>query len=130
MEQVYDSRAYKVFKTDEGYIYKIYPKNNTNQELGTSKVFDDLKKCKDAYVEFKKYILNNKVDSVENNCISIEKTKSEKDIPKYRYICKINDENIFYQRYVDSMENCKKGVKRLYDALNHIYKCDRKDRTK
>ena len=122
MQQVYESRKCKIFKTDEGYVYKIYPKNRKNQELGTSKIFANKEKCKEAYVEFKQYVLNKKVNSAENNCISIEKTKSEKDIPKYRYICKINDENIFYQRYVDSMENCKKGVKSLYNTLEYIYK--------
>ena len=122
MQQVYESRKCKIFKTDEGYIYKIYPQNNKNQELGTSKIFANKEKCKEAYEEFKKYILNKKVDSSENSCISIEKTKSEKNIAKYRYVCKINEENVFYQQYVYSLANSKKGVKSLYNALEHIYK--------
>ena len=122
MKQVYESRKCIIFETDEGYIFKIYPLNNKNQEIGTSTTFENLECCKKAYDELERYVLNNSVDSVENSCISTEKVEDEKGIYKYRYVCKIGEENIFYQRYVYSLDNCTKGVKRLYDALKYIYK--------
>lgn len=117
-----DDRWIKIHNLDNKYVFKVYPKNSKNQELGTSKQYATYDECITASRKFICFILGECVKNKNSQYIEYEQYKDQKNCWHYRYIC-VDDtgQRVFYQRYVGKKINAQKGVASLYDTLENAY---------
>ena len=122
MEKVTDGRWIKVWNKDNKYVFKIYPHNNKNQELGTSKEYATCEDCKTASEEFIHFVLRQCIKNKNSKNIQFEQYKDDKNCWHYRYIC-VDDtgQPVFYQSYVGKKTNAQNGVASLYNTLENAY---------
>ncbi len=121
MKKIIDDRWIKILETEGKYFFRVYPSNNTRQQLGTSITYDNFDDCKKASDAFVRYVLKNLTVN-DQGCITIEKDTNKHNQKYYRYVCRdINGTPLFYQRYVAGKNLAKKGVKSLYNTLYKVY---------
>lgn len=122
MKKITDDRWIKIHNLDDEYVFKVYPRNRKDQELGTSKKYATYEECITASRKFIHFILVECVKSKNSQYIEYEQYKDDKNCWHYRYICKNDDETlVFYQRYVEDKTNAQKGVTSLYNTLENVY---------
>lgn len=106
-----DGRYVRIFKTDKGYKFEVYPKNKLEQRLGKSCYFTTEKECNSAVKILKELILD------KNICIESKYVRIEEEHKSYRYVCyNYSGKAIFFQRFVNK-ENAKSGIDALRRAL-------------
>ena len=121
-ERITDGRWIKTWNIDNKFVFKVYPRNNKNQEIGTSKEYTTLEECKIASETFICFILRKPVKDKNSKYIKFEQYKDDKNCWHYRYVCADDTgQPIFYQRYVGKKNNAQKGVTSLYNTLENAY---------
>ena len=120
--RITDDRWIKIWNIEDKFVFKVYPRNNKNQEMGTSTEYATYDECDIASKEFVCFILRNVVKDKTSKYIQYEQYKDDKNCWHYRYICK-DDSNgsIFYQRYVGNKSSAHKGITSLYNTLEKAY---------
>lgn len=114
-----DGRYLKIVKKNNKYVFRVYPRNNRIQFLGTSIEYENVEDCKAASRSFIKFVIEKPINNYQSQFIEIDKEKRANDICYYRYVLMDSDKKtLFYQRSVLSKTNSKKGVTSLYDTIS------------
>lgn len=112
-----DERYLKIIEINGKFVFKIYPRNNKNQELGTSTEYGSFAECKTASSDFIRFILKNSVNTEKSPFVALDK-KQANGTWFYRYVLTDADKKaLFYQRTVSNSVSAKKGVSSLYNTV-------------
>ena len=114
-----DRRYLKIIEKNNKYAFRVYPRNNRIQFLGTSIEYENLEDCKTASRSFIKLVIEKSINSYQSRFIELDKEKRENDVWYYKYVLMDSDKKpLFYQKPVLNKTNSKKGVASLYDTIS------------
>ena len=114
-----DRRYLKIVKKNNKYVFRVYPRNNRIQFLGTSIEYENFDDCKAASWSFIKFVIEKSINNYQSRFIELDKEKREHDVWYYKYVLMDSDRKpLFYQRHVLNKTNSKKGVASLYDTIS------------
>lgn len=117
--------------TPQGSRFVIYPPNSRTQFLGASPWYSSIDECKKAKHKFLSLIYNKHINSVDDSYVKIKREMAEhKDksintllVPNYKfYYYDENNELIFFrEKGFCQMQNCKKCLISIYNAVKENY---------
>ena len=109
-------RGYKIIQTDGKWLFQLFPNNNNYQEVGSSELFDSYEECIAGITRFRNLILDNHVNSLDSNFVSVVKCDREAFL-EYR----AGDKVIFRSRKYSSSSPttlCKKCAASIYRYID------------
>lgn len=114
-----DGRYLKIIEKNNKYFFRVYPRNNCMQFLGTSIEYENVEDCKSASRSFIKFVIEESINSFQSQFIEIDEEKRANNTWQYKYVLMDSDKKpLFYQRIVLSKTNSKKGVTSLYNTIS------------
>lgn len=120
-KNLYSDRYFKIKKSSDGFVFKVYPKNSKTQELGTSKPYSSKDDCRIGILTFVNFILDNKIESANSEHIRIKELEHTKEQRKHYYECFDKDEEMLFKSLLlENSSSIKKGVISLYKLIKNI----------
>ena len=111
---------------EDGYVFRIYPKNNHEFCLGESvEKYSTLQECMQAFNTFTHHVVSNHLDREDGKNIVILKKAPEnvKDSPlMYYFIYYGADGTAVFKRLYGYVErrNCIKGIKSVFKNIQEL----------
>lgn len=104
------SYKWKIIYENNKYIFIIYPNNSNTQEIGRSSEYNSEKECLEAFKNFKKFIIENKINSSKSEHIVTKKYEN-----KVLFEYADEDKTIFFGRCLYWQKQSEK------DIINSLY---------
>lgn len=117
-----DGRYLKIIEKNNKYFFAIYPVNNKDQKIGSSKEFDNFGDCRKVSEKFTIWVDEGLIDSDNSfRAICEEMQKNNNWYSRYVYY---DNENtpVFYQRLRDGKNGSNDSVKALRNAIKKHYR--------